>query len=333
MGALRKSDESSDQQSRSFVDPGQVPFLQGLRFQGRELARAQTDQIGDVANELSGRLGGIGDELLGGLGQQASQFAPGAADSIAGLLGIADDPIAGQLRSLGQGGPLAGQEQLQRIAGGGGGVDLQGLLEPGAQLGGQLDALNAATQRNLQSTLGSLSGQATLAGQVGGDRQAFLSSEAAGRSQEAFASQAGNLLQSDLASRRQLGGVAAGLQTAQTGQQLQAAQALGGQGLAQTGQQAGILSQLLGTQAQGLQAAGGLGLAQQGQNVGAAQAGLGNLSGLFNLGLAPFQAEFQPLQNLAGLIGDPTVLQTGSGKTRKGAQALEILQFGGGGTT
>ena len=284
MGGASKSESESTQTSQSFVDPRQVPFLDQLRQLGLNLAQGQTSQIGSVASQLSGQLGGIGGQLLGGIQGQAGQFAPGAASAISGLLGIAQDP-------------LAGTSQLEQLAAGGGA--LSGLSGPGSQLGGQLTALDEAIQRNLQSTLGSIGGQATLQGQVGGDRQAFFSSEAGGEAQRAFASGASDLLASDLAQRRQLAGVSLG--AAQSLQQGDVARG-------------GLLA-----------AAGGLGLTQQGQNIGAGQAGLGSLTDLFNLGLAPFAAEFAPLLALAQIIGAPTVLQTQTGQSTGSSAGFQIL--------
>ncbi len=64
---------------------------------------------------------------------------------------------------------------------------------------------------------------------------------------------------------------------------------------------------------------GQLGLGQQAQtgaqlgDAGALNLGaLGELQNLFNLGLSPFAAEFGALNNLAGIIGQPTVLQQGA---------------------
>ena len=340
--------------SRQFVDPSQVPFLSALRGAGSNLAFGQLGQIGGVANQLSGQLGGIGGELLGGLQSGAQAFAPGAETAISSLLGFTQGHDAQALRGA-AGGPLAGAAELQGIAGGGGfqpgqfgpggaGLDFQSLLEPGGALPGQIDALDVALQRNLASTLGTLGGQATLAGQTGGDRQAFLSSEAAGRSQEAFGAGASQLLAGDLAQRRQLGGVAAGLELGQRGQnilaqiaggaqglqgqqqQIQAAQALQGGALGQQGQNIGALTALLQGGLQGAQGAGALGLGQQQQQFGAAQAGLGSLGDLFNLGLAPFGAEFGPLQQLAQLLGGPTVLGQSFGQDRSRASSFAQSQ-------
>ena len=277
MGGASKSESESTQTSRSFVDPNQVPFLDVLRSLGINLAQGQVSQIGDVASQLSGTLGGVGGQLLGSVQNQANQFAPGAASAISGILGIAQDP-------------LAGSQFLEQFASG------QGIGAQGSPLAGQLTTLEAAVQRNLQSTLGSIGGQATLGGQTGGDRQAFFSSEAGGEAQRAFASGASDLLSADLAQRRQLQlGAALGLQQGDI--------ARGG---------------LFG-------AAGALGLTQQQQNIGAAQTGLGALTDLFNLGLAPFAAEFAPLLALAQIVGSPTVLQQGTGRSTGSSAGFQIL--------
>ena len=250
---------SSRSRSQQFVDPNQVPFLNNLRSEGQFLAREQGFKIGGVAEQLSGRLGGIGDQVLGGLVEQSGMFGPGVEQA---------------------------QGLLQGIASGEGQFGINQLLAPGQQLAGQLSFLDENIQRNLASTLGTLSGQATIAGQVGGDRQAFFSSEAGQEAQRLFAGEAANLTAADLAARRQLSGVVAG-------QQLGAAQSLGGLGIQQ-------------------QAVG-----QQGQ-LGALQA----LPGLFNLGLAPFAAEFQPLLSQAQIVGAPTVV--GSAAQRGDASSFGI---------
>ena len=249
MGGASKSESSS----RQFVDPNQVPFLDFLRTQAQQLAQAQSQQIGGVASQLSGRLGGIGTELLGGITSQAEQFGPGVGQSIQGLLG--------------------------------GGLDFQSLLEPGQQLPGALSSLDEAIQRNLGTTLGTIGQQSTLAGQTGGDRQAFFSAEAGGEAQRSFAAGAAGLIGQDLGQRRALGATAAQSE----------------------------LARLLG--------AGQLGLEQQGQNLQAGGIGINALQPLFNLGLGQFGAEFAPLLALAQIIGPPTVL----GKSDASAQSFNIL--------
>ena len=303
-----KSRQESQTVSQSFVDPRQVPFLDFLRQQGQALAQSQQG-IGGVASQLSGQLGGTGQQLLGGIADQSGMFAPGAATAISGLLGIAQDPLAQQIGQVGTG-ALPGQAALAELAAGGGA--LSGLTGPGSQLGGQLTALDESIQRNLQSTLGSLGGQATLAGQTGGDRQAFFSGQAADTAQRAFAAESSNLLAADLAQRRALAPVSV------------AAAATAQQGVLAQG---GLLQGLLGTIAGGLGTGGALGLGQQAGNVGAASAGINALAPLFNLGLAPFAAEFAPLQALAGIIGPPTVI--GTGQTEAQQRSFNILSFGG----
>ncbi|MCK5089287.1 MAG: hypothetical protein KAQ88_04835, partial [Hyphomicrobiaceae bacterium] len=71
------------------------------------------------------------------------------------------------------------------------------------------------------------------------------------------------------------------------------------------------------SQLQGLLGQGQLGLG-----------GLGALQGQFNLGLSPFQAEFSPLQSLAGILGAPTVLSQG---TSAGSSSAFSVQAGAGG--
>ena len=40
--------------------------------------------------------------------------------------------------------------------------------------------------------------------------------------------------------------------------------------------------------------------------------GMAQLGSMFNLGMSPFQAQWQPLQNQAGLIGDANILSQGT---------------------
>lgn len=287
MGSASKAQDQDESQSRSFIDPNQVPFLQSVRQQGQDLAQSQMQTLPGVLSQLTGAVGGTANDLFSGIAGQAGQFGPGVGQSISNLQGIGQSDIA------------------QQLLGGLGGLDLNQLLQPGAQLGGQLNSLQGAIQQNLQATLGTIGGQATLAGQTGGDRQAFFSGQAGRDAQETFGREAGNLLASDLASRRQLGGVAAGLQLGELG----------------------ILGDLLGLDATAQTAAGQLGLAQQGNNIGAGLSGIDAASSLFNLGLAPFQAQFNPLLNLANLIGSPTVLGSQFGSGSGTSTGIEIFQI------
>lgn len=276
-GSSKSSSRSSSQSSgRTFLDPGQAPFLDFLRNQGQQLAVGQMQNIGGVADQLSGALGGVGNNLLSILSGQA-----GGGQALPGM---------SSLQAIAQG----GQNQL----------DFGNLLQPGAQMEGQLSALDAAIQRNLGSTLGTLGQSASLAGQSGGDREAFFARQAAGDATRAFASGASDLMAQDLASRRGLAGVAAQMQGQQNAQQLAAAQAM----------------------MQG-------GLQGQAQQQNAALGGIGALSGLFNLGMSPFQAAFSPLLNFGQLVGAPTVLsqQQSSSKSRSKGESTNMSWFGGGG--
>ncbi len=72
---------------------------------------------------------------------------------------------------------------------------------------------------------------------------------------------------------------------------------------------------------------------QQQLGLQGAQAGLQSLGGLFDLGLAPFSSQFQPLQQFAQLLGGPTVLnqQDAAGQGRSTSQAFGMRGglFGG----
>jgi hypothetical protein len=84
-------------------------------------------------------------------------------------------------------------------------------------------------------------------------------------------------------------------------------------------QQAQLAAAAQNLQAQ--QAAGGLAATgQQLQQAGAGQQ-LGGLGNLYNLGIAPSQAAFSPLTQLAGIIGGPTVLSTGLGQNQASSYA------------
>ena len=58
-------------------------------------------------------------------------------------------------------------------------------------------------------------------------------------------------------------------------------------------------------------------------------AGLDNLQGLFDLGLSPFGAEFGPLESLAGIIGDPTLLREEFGQGTTASSGTNPLDIGG----
>jgi hypothetical protein len=97
----------------------------------------------------------------------------------------------------------------------------------------------------------------------------------------------------------------------------QGAQAVGGlgggrqgvaQGLASQGMQQAFAQQSANLRFQdvGLRQAAAGQLSQGGLQAG--QAGMGSLGGLFNMGMSPFAAQFQPLAQLAAILGGPTVL-------------------------
>lgn len=247
-----------------------------------------------------GQQGQIGQQLFGlgaELSDQGQQFL--------GSLGQTQNQL-GQFGGAGFGQGQAGIDALTGIAGG---------TNPAAQalqrqatgqnpfLQTQIDQLGADITQQFQRGLTSIEGQAVGAGQLGGGRQGVaqgLLGEAAG---DQFARASTQLRNQDI------------------GRQLQASSGLlgfqgqaGGQ-LAGLGQQQGLQNQA--SQLQGLLGQGQLGLG-----------GLGALQGQFNLGLSPFQAEFSPLQSLAGILGAPTVLSQG---TSAGSSSAFSVQAGAGG--
>ncbi len=331
MGAIGKSEDTqqstSSSQSRTFLEPGQVPFFNALFGDTAALAGQQLGQIGPQAQQLAGQLGGQGNVLLDALSGQAQggQQFQGVGQAISGLGNVGDNPLFQQLQGrAGAGGP--GDEILQGL-----GRDTSltdSLLGPNPALAGSLSALDQAIQQNLASTTGTIAGQATLQGATGGSRQALATGLAGQEAGRQFAQGASQLIGQDFANRQAL---APQLQAQQLQAQLGAAQALN------QGNQFGtnVLSQLLGSQLGGLEAAGGLGTAAglgAGQLQGsAAQAGLGALSGLFNLGLAPFGAAFSPLLQASQIFGAPTVLSeqssTGQGTRDASSFDLEVFQI------
>ncbi len=178
MGSVGKSESSQQSQStsESFVDPSQVPFLQSLFGQARDLAGQQLGPIQAQANQLSQSLLTSGQQFVSGLQGAAGQAGQGVGDAISGLL------------SFGQpGGPV---EQL---------------LGPNPALGGQLDALQAAIQQNLAATSGTIAGQSSLvAGGQGGSRQALATGLAGQEAQRQFGAGASGLISQDFAMRQQL---------------------------------------------------------------------------------------------------------------------------------
>lgn len=354
-GSKSRSSSTQQQQSQQFVDPLTQQFRAQLFGAGSGLAASQLGPggIGDVAGQLGAGLLGQGGQFLGGL--QGTQQALGgqlggagaARGGIKGLFqaGFGADRAPGQLGQQ----ALAGQTQGQATFG-------QGLLgrqalgrDPASQalqqqafgqnpaLGQQIGQLGTDISRQFsQGLLPQIQAQAIGSGQLGGGRQGVAQGLGIQSALDAFSRGATDLRGQDIGRQLQAaqslgaltGGAAqslGGLQQQGIGQQIQAGGALGQLEGQQFGQQIGALG-----------AAGQLGLGQQGINqaglLGQGQLGLGgleSLQGLFNLGLSPFGAEFQPLQNLAGLlgIGAPVVGQSsgsGTSSSKSGSFGLSI---------
>lgn len=280
---------SSKQQSQgtasTFVDPVQAAFRGPLFGQAQTLANQQLGPISLQANELGQGLLTSGQQFIQGLQSGASGLGTGVGASIQGLLGI------------GQGGQqLPGNELIS-----GAGASAQGLLQQNPALLGQTSLLQDLIQQNLTATAGTIAGQATLGGSTGGSRQALATGLAGEEAQRQFAQGATQLISDDFRQRQ-------GLASQLVGQQLQAGSLLNQGALGQTQQQLQAFGQ-----------AGQLGNQGQAGQTGAAAVGLGGLPSVFDLGLAPFGAEFQPLLNLAQILGPTTVLsesqQTSSGSS------------------
>ena len=259
----------------TFVDPNQQAFLQQLFGQAQTLANNQLAPISQQANQLSSGLLTGGQQFIQGLQSGASGLGTGVGQSIEGLLGI-----GGGGAQLGQGNALIS----------GAGASAQQLLGQNPALAQQTSQLQDLIQNNLQATAGTIAGQATLQGATGGSRQALATGLAGQEAQRQFGQGATALLAQDFAGRQALA-------PQLVGQQIQAGQALNQGNLAQTQQALAAF-----------QGAGGLGNQAQFGQTGAAATGLGSLGGLFDLGLGAFGAEFQPLLNLAQILGPATVL-------------------------
>ena len=322
MSSSKSKQSSKSQQASSgntFLAGFQQPFLQGLFSQASQVQQSIQDPLTAAAQQLSGQLQGVGQGLLGGL-QGAAQGLPDGLQNILAQL-------TGQQPSAGVAGQaLPGQSTMQALAQFGGAQPnqfSQFISGENPAIQGQIGALDEAIQRNLQSTLGSIGGQATLAGQTGGGRQQLASGMAAGEAQRAFASGASGLLGQDYATRAALVPQLAAQQL--QGQQLQlgAAQALDQSALAQ----GDLQTRLAALQQGGLQSAGNLLLQGQGQQLGAAQTGLGSLGDLFNLGLGGYQAAFSPLQSLAGILG-PAILLSQQSSTGASKGSGSSFGFG-----
>ena len=234
--------------------------------------------------------------------QNLRQGAQNLQQQQQGQIGDVARDLGGQL--LGAGGQALGnlqgiQGQLQgNLAGFGGFQDASAALRQQAfgqnpQLQEQIGQLGQDIGRQFnQQILPGIESNALTAGQLGGGRQGVAQGLGIQASQDAFQRGATDLRSADIQRR------------------LEAAGALGGLGLGQQQQTAGQLGQ-----------AGQL-------NLG----GIDSLSSLFNLGLAPFGAEFGPLQQLAQLIGDPSILSQSQGTSfgRQEGFDASLFQFAGG---
>ena len=268
--------------SKSRSGSQQQTFVDPSQQPFLDLARGQATEL---QSRQQGQIGGLFD-LAGSLGQQGQGFLGGIEQSqrqlqqgFAGGFGQGQAGIdALTAQSQGQG---LGQGQLRQIASGN---------DPAVQQ--QIDLLGGDIARQFEQLLPGIESQAIGGGQLGGGRQGVAQGLGLQASQDAFARGAGDIRFQDL--NRQFGAA----------------------GALSQGQQAagGALGQLGGQQelgAAGLNQAGELGAGQLGLG------GLQSLQGQFNLGFSPFEAEFTPLQNLAQIIGGPTILGSGSsfGKT------------------
>ena len=171
----------------------------------------------------------------------------------------------------------------------------------------QIDQLGGDITRQFERGLQGVRGEAVGGGQLGGGRQGVAEGLLGESAQRQFAQSSTALRNADLGRQLQASSGLLGFQGQAAGQ------------LGQLGQQQGLQNQQ--SQLQGLLGQGQLGLG-----------GLGALQGQFNLGFSPFQAEFSPLQSLAGIIGGPTVLSQGQSTGSASSFGLSggVFNTGGG---
>ena len=223
---------------------------------------------------------------------------------LGGVQGAQQQLGQGQQFGFGQG--QGGIDALQGLASGDN-PSLQALQRQATgqnpQLNNQIGQLGTDLSRNFLEQLNpAITSQAIGGGQLGGGRQGVAQGLGIQATQDAFSRGATQLRSDDIGRQLQASQAVAGIQ-GQAGSQLAG---LGGQ---QQFQQAGLNQQ-------GQFQSGQLGLG-----------GLGQLQSLFNLGFSPFEAQFSPLQSLAGIIGQPTVLGQG---TSQGSSSAFSVQGGGG---
>lgn len=262
------------QTQRSFVDPTQAGFLQQLFPAAANLAFGQLPGIQLAANELGAGLLTSGQQFVQGLQGAAAGLPAGLTASIGGLLDIG-----------GGGGVLPGNQLISGAA-----QSAQGLLGVNPGLAPSISFLQDMIQNNLAATSGTIAGQATLGGSTGGSRQALATGLAAQESTRQFAGGAAALISQEFAGRQALA-------PQLVGQQLFAGQLLNQGALGQTAQQL-----------QAFEAAGGLAAQGQAGQTQAAGVGIAGLPGIFDLGIAPFNAAFNPLLALSSILGTPATI-------------------------
>lgn len=340
MSGLFSSNKSQTQQQstafgQSFVDPNQQFFLSQLRGAATGVAAGALGPTQGIANQLGGPLLNTGLGFLGGLQGQAGGVPQAGAVSPLGQFAGLGEALGGLQQFAGQGpGGLPGTDLIQQA-----GQGAPQLLQQNPALGAQIGSLQAFLQQNLAATSGTIAGQATLGGSTGGSRQALATGLAGQETVRQFGAGASALLGQDFAQRQalapqllqtqlQAGLALQGGSLAQTQQQLQALQGLGGAAVAGGVGQAQGAAALAGAQA-GLQQAG---TAAAGQQTAAALGGIEALPGLFNLGLAPASAQFGPLLQLAAILGDPAILSTSTSQGTSRTKASGFSIFAGEGS-
>ena len=171
----------------------------------------------------------------------------------------------------------------------------------------QIEQLGGDITRQFERGIQATNVEAVGAGQLGGGRQGVAQGLLGESATRQFAQGTTALRNQDI--QRQF----------DASSQLLQQQGFAGAQLGGLGGQQGLQNQA--SQLQGLLGQGQLGLG-----------GLGALQGQFNLGFSPFQAEFSPLQSLAGIIGGPTVLSTGQSTGQASSFGLSggVFNTGGG---
>ncbi len=264
-------------QSKSRSGSEQQTFVDPAQQPFLDFVRGQAQQLSSQQGQDIGGLFG----LAGGLGQQGQ-------DLLGGLVGTQQQLGQGFGGGFGQG--QAGINALTQQAQGTDFASTQLQRQAAGQnpaLQAQIGQLGQDITRQFEQQLTGISTQAIGGGQLGGGRQGVAQGLLGQGAIDAFSRGATELRGQDI------------------GRQLTAAQAFGQQ---QQGA-AGALGQLGGQQALGAAGLNQAGLLGQGQ---LGLGGLSQLQGQFNLGFSPFEAQFTPLQNLAQIIGGPTVLGQGT---------------------